>query len=87
MARKNLITVRTFVSKTATGKSYTVKKDDKGVLYCDCPVWIYNKYGDRTCYHTRTVEALDKVRAVTEKLYDNFGRDFGDEPKRIIRVP
>lgn len=44
--------VATFPSKSNPDKKYTVKMDEDGNLTCDCPVWIYNHNGDRTCCHT-----------------------------------
>ena len=52
-------TIMTFESKSSkTGKCYTVKRRvDTGALGCDCPQWVFNKNGDRTCYHTMKVLA------------------------------
>lgn len=47
-------TVRTFSSKSKKDKVYTVKRRNDGMLTCDCPVWVFNRQGDRTCYHTVT---------------------------------
>lgn len=49
--------VATFPSKSRAGKVYTVKQDPDGNLSCDCPVWVFNRQGDRTCYHTMKVLA------------------------------
>ena len=32
--------------------NWTVKLRDDGVLTCGCPIWIFNRRGDRTCKHT-----------------------------------
>ena len=55
--------VTTFDSKSKSGKVYTVKRDQTGRLSCDCPPWIFNRYGDRTCYHTRSVEVMETAKA------------------------
>jgi hypothetical protein len=43
------------------GKSYSVKLNlQSGRLTCNCPMWIYNIRGDRTCSHTdRAYEEFD----------------------------
>ena len=60
-------TIMTFESKSSkTGKCYTVKKRaDTGALSCDCPQWIFNRNGDRTCYHTERVKVLRIQEAVS----------------------
>lgn len=50
-------TVATFESKSKSERVYTVKVDEAGCLSCDCPSWTFNHYGDRTCYHTKSVVA------------------------------
>jgi len=61
--------VMTFESKSSkTGKCYTVKRRvDTGALSCDCPQWVFNRNGDRTCYHTERVKVLRIVE--DEPLY------------------
>ena len=43
--------VATFPS-TSSDRTYTVLRFGDGTLSCNCPAWIYNKYG---CYHTKSV--------------------------------
>ncbi|MDP2662041.1 MAG: hypothetical protein Q8R28_15055 [Dehalococcoidia bacterium] len=53
---KTYAEVATYPSKSSkNGKVYTVKVDEAGVLSCDCPAWVFNTHGDRTCYHTMRV--------------------------------
>lgn len=47
-------TVKAFPSSSTAGKFYTVKEKE-GVLSCDCPPWIFNRNGNRTCKHTEIV--------------------------------
>ena len=54
---KTYTTVRHFQSTSKPEKMYTVKQDEHGKLSCNCPSWIFNKYKDRSCYHTKTIEA------------------------------
>lgn len=53
--------IMTFESKSSkTGKCYTVKRRlDTGAISCDCPQWVFNRNGDRTCYHTERVKVLE----------------------------
>jgi len=56
--KTKFITVREFPSKSSSGKVYTVKQNaETGALGCSCPVWVYDRNGDRTCYHTMKVLA------------------------------
>lgn len=43
-------------SKSNPDKSYQVKMDEQGNLTCNCPIWIYNRRGNRTCKHTDIVK-------------------------------
>ncbi len=53
-----------FRSKTKPGKCYIVKKRlDTGMLTCNCPAWIFNKYEDRTCYHTLKLMASGALQS------------------------
>jgi len=37
-------------------REYTVKLNlQSGRLTCDCPIWIYNIWGNRSCLHTDKV--------------------------------
>ena len=42
---------------SSSAREYTVKRDEEGVLSCDCPVWKFNQRRDRTCKHTDQVLA------------------------------
>jgi len=37
-------------------RNYTIKVDDKGLFSCNCPSWIFNQRGNRTCKH------IDRLR-------------------------
>lgn len=56
-------TLATFKSKSKSGeRTHAVKlNSETGHLSCGCPVWIYNRNGDRTCYHTEKVRANNAV--------------------------
>jgi len=32
-------------------RTYTIKVDSKGLFSCNCPSWIFNQRGNRTCKH------------------------------------
>lgn len=49
-------------------KIWTVKIHPTYGLSCNCPIWIYNKRGNRTCKHTDYVEKLNCSDAVIVKL-------------------
>jgi hypothetical protein len=52
-----------FKSNSHPGKFYRVKYkkyNDGWKLTCNCPAWIYNHSGDRTCKHTKMVESMLK---------------------------
>ena len=38
-------------SKSNRSKSYTIKMREDGLLTCNCPSWIFNQRGNRTCKH------------------------------------
>lgn len=38
-------------SKSNPTKFYTVKMRTDGLLTCNCPSWVYNQRGNRTCKH------------------------------------
>ncbi len=42
-------------SKSNPNKRYTIKVDAAGLFSCNCPSWIFNQRGNRTCKH---VDAL-----------------------------
>jgi len=52
MKQYNFIT--TIPSKSSS-KEYTIKMRTDGLLTCNCPSWIYNQRGNRTCKHIDTV--------------------------------
>lgn len=57
-----------FESHSSPGKWHTVSRDvSTGALTCTCPVWVFNRNGDRTCYHTERVRStmLGAVQAST----------------------
>lgn len=43
--------VTTIQSKSNPKKFYTIKMKDNGLLTCNCPSWVYNQRGNRTCKH------------------------------------
>ena len=38
-------------SKSNPNKHYTIKVDESGLFSCNCPSWIFNQRGNRTCKH------------------------------------
>ena len=49
-----------FPSHSNPNKTYQVKWKKYGgkiILSCNCPVWIFNQRGDRTCSHTDEVQS------------------------------
>jgi len=32
-------------------REYTIKVDEHGLFSCNCPAWIFNQRGNRTCKH------------------------------------
>ena len=66
MPRPEYETVTVYVSSQGE-KNWTVKRNvDTGKLSCNCPAWIFNKKGDRTCYHTLKAE-LDELHSEVVK--------------------
>jgi len=59
-------------------KIYTVKEDTAGKLSCDCPIWIYNRRGDRTCKHTDHLKATLKEDEKVKKPTSYNGYDLGE---------
>lgn len=49
MTRYNFVTE--VKSKSNPDKEYTIKMRGDGLLTCNCPSWIYNQRGNRTCKH------------------------------------
>lgn len=56
----NYMEIATFPSSKGD-KTYTVKMNNKGELSCDCPSWIYNQRGNRSCKHTDQVGTVTAV--------------------------
>lgn len=47
--------IKDFPSSSTVGKFYSVVEKEDGTLSCNCPPWIFNRNGNRTCKHTETV--------------------------------
>ena len=77
--------VATFVSKSKPGTYYTVKMDEEGILSCNCPTWVFKRWGIRDCPHIRIVKTevlpkvLPKVLPNAHYIIDKLGR------RRLIR--
>lgn len=41
----------TEIKSKSSGRVYWIKMKNDGLLTCNCPSWIYNQRGDRTCKH------------------------------------
>ncbi len=54
-------------------KLHHIKMDEIGNLTCDCPIWIYNKRGNRSCKHTDIVQNSGFLNG-TAKLFIINGR-------------
>jgi len=39
------------VPSSSGRRNYTIKVDQNGLFSCNCPSWIYNQRGNRTCKH------------------------------------
>ncbi len=39
------------VPSSSGRKNYTIKVDGSGLFSCNCPSWIFNQRGNRTCKH------------------------------------
>lgn len=65
--------VQRFPSSSKSGKFYIVKVNDRGQYGCSCPQYLYNRNGDRTCYHTEKVKvmAMERVSG-TVSIPGNF---------------
>ena len=44
------------VPKSNGNGFWEVKESEKYGLSCNCPIWIYNRNGNRTCKHTQFVQ-------------------------------
>jgi len=60
-------------SSSNPDKTHHIKMDEQGHLTCDCPIWIYNKRGNRTCKHTDYVNHSGFLNG-TAKLFVIKGR-------------
>ena len=49
--------VATVKSHSNPDKFYTIKMRHDGLLTCNCPSWIYNQRGNRTCKHIDEVKS------------------------------
>jgi len=43
-------------SESKPDKTYSIKMDEQGNLTCPCPIWVFNRRGNRTCKHTDIVK-------------------------------
>jgi hypothetical protein len=55
-------------------KTHDVKMDERGMLTCDCPIWIFNKRGNRTCKHTDFVLQSGFLNGTAKLLIVKGGR-------------
>jgi len=55
-----------FPSSSHPGKFYQVIEKD-GKISCNCPPWIFNRNGDRTCKHTDSIIAKNPKLQVKPK--------------------
>jgi len=46
--RYNFVTT---VKSKSSNREYSIKMKENGLLTCNCPSWIYNQRGNRTCKH------------------------------------
>lgn len=56
-----------FPSTSHPGKFYQVVEKD-GKISCNCPPWIFNRNGDRTCKHTDSIIAKNPKLQVKPKV-------------------
>jgi ATP-dependent DNA ligase len=72
--------VKSFPSSSTAGKFYVVKEKE-GVLSCNCPPWIFNRNGNRTCKHTeicrkelglKAPEPVEKIVPAKKAMPDNW---------------
>ena len=78
-------TIMTFESKSSkTGKCYTVKgRVDTGAISCDCPQWVFNRNGDRTCYHTERVKVISNIGSKSPSQLTRGELEVFKEIKRL----
>lgn len=78
-------TVAEFRSKTKPGKCYVVKKRlDTGNFTCNCPAWIFNKYEDRSCYHTMRVTAISGMNSKKSIDTIDASESISDSGRRML---
>ena len=73
-------------SKSNPNKHYTIKVDESGLFSCNCPSWIFNQRGNRTCKH------IDALRGEDNSTLDGVGRiitavDNGRPTNRGRKIP
>ena len=59
---KTRVVIRSF---TDHSKQYKIKEKEDGSLSCNCPCWIFNQRGDRTCKH---IDAIKEAKDPLEQL-------------------
>jgi len=73
-----MVKIKDFPSSSTAGKFYSVmKKDD--VLSCNCPPWIFNRNGNRTCKHTEIVReelGLPEVNKKEEAVQSGMPKNW-----------
>lgn len=84
-------TIKQFQSKSSPGKFYTVKEDQAGVLYCDCPAWRFKKPNQetRSCKHTEQVLSVEtpKTPNTTAVLQSTETIVTKSVPKTVVANP
>lgn len=63
------------VPSSSGKRNYVIKVDENGLFSCNCPSWIFNHRGNRTCKH---IDALRRQGLTVDgagRLI--FGRDGG----------
>jgi hypothetical protein len=78
-------------SKSNPRKTYTIKVDENGLFSCNCPSWIFNQRGNRTCKHIDALRldglTLDgKGRLITIIDKDKYGWET-KVPKLCVNYP
>lgn len=65
MAKDMATVVLEIPSSSDASKVYQIKEKD-GKLSCDCPIWKFNRRGDRTCKHTDMAKAKLGIKETLE---------------------
>ena len=83
---KQIYKLRAFIASfTEPNKKYTIKRKLDGKFTCNCPSWIFNHSGDRTCKHTRAIlESGDNIEVLFMHA-DKFVLDVNGEKWTIIK--